>query len=110
MYVKILMLAFSFLLVMPLALINSRAADKAADEKFEALAAKYLEEMLALNPEFATALGEHRYDDRFGDYSLAGVARQREFNQRYLRALDAITARRLNRENSVDYRILRTQL
>lgn len=110
MLMKLLMLAFSFLLVMPLALINARAADKATDEKFEALAAKFLEEVLAISPEFATYLGDHRYDDRFGDYSLAGVAQQREFNQRYLRALDAIPVQRLSKENSVDYRILRTQL
>jgi uncharacterized protein (DUF885 family) len=110
MHMKILLLAFCVLLILPLVLINSHAADKSADEKFEALAAKYLEEMLALNPETATQLGDHRYDARFGDYSLAGVARQREFNQRYLEALDAIPSKSLSRENSVDYRILRTQL
>jgi uncharacterized protein (DUF885 family) len=110
MLMKLLMLAFGFLLVMPLALINARAADKATDEKFEALAAKFLEEVLAISPEFATYLGDHRYDDRFGDYSLAGVAQQHEFNQRYLRALDAIPVKRLSRENSVDYRLLHTQL
>lgn len=110
MFMKLLLLVLSFLLVMPLALINTRAADKTADEKFEALAAKFLEEVLAISPEFATALGDHRYDDRFSDYSLAGVAQQREFNQRYLRALDAIPVKRLSKENSVDYRILHTQL
>jgi uncharacterized protein (DUF885 family) len=55
-------------------------------------------------------LGEHKYDDRLGDYSVAGVERQRAFYQEYLKAIDAIKVKDLSEENSVDYRILRTQL
>lgn len=108
MHVKMLIVALSLLLVVPGVALGT--GDKAADRKFETLAAKFLEQLLELNPEWATQLGDHRYDKRFGDYSLAGVARQRAFNQEYLKALAAIPLAGLNKENSVDYRILRTQL
>lgn len=107
---QIFMLTLSFLLVIPGAVLGSRKKDTSADKRFEELANKFLAEYLELNPETATQLGEHRYDARLSDYSLAGVARQRAFNERYLKALNAIPLKELSRQNSVDYRIMRTQL
>jgi len=85
-------------------------ADKNADAKFEALANKYIEQLLEMNPETATSLGDHRYDNRLNDYSLAGVGSERKFTQEYLKALEAIPATRLSAVNSIDYRIMRTRL
>ncbi len=85
-------------------------ADKNADAKFEALANKYIEQLLEMNPETATSLGDHRYDNRLNDYSLAGVGSERKFTQEYLKALEAIPAARLSAVNSIDYRIMRTRL
>jgi uncharacterized protein (DUF885 family) len=107
---RIFMLTLSFLLVLPGVALGSRKKGKTADQKFEELANKFLSEYLELNPEAATQLGEHRYDARLADYSLAGVARQRAFNERYLKALNAIPLKELNTQNGVDYRIMRTQL
>lgn len=90
--------------------IHSRTADKMADQQFEALAKKYIDEMLALDPEDATSLGDHRYDDRLNDYSRAGVAREREFAARYLRELDGIKSAQLSAVNRVDYRIWHNRL
>jgi uncharacterized protein (DUF885 family) len=104
------MLALSFLLVLPMMVIGSRKKGTSADKRFEELANKFLAEYLELNPETATQLGEHRYDARLTDYSLAGVARQRAFNELYLKALNAIPLKELSTQNSVDYRIMRTQL
>jgi len=85
-------------------------SDQNSDAKFEALANKYIEELLSMSPETATSLGDHRYDNRLDDYSLAGVERDRKLTQEYLKALNGIPAARLNSVNSIDYRIMRTQL
>ncbi|MFN2454511.1 MAG: DUF885 domain-containing protein [Pyrinomonadaceae bacterium] len=84
--------------------------DQSTDRKFESLANKYIEQLLLMSPERATALGDHRYDNRLNDYSLKGIERARALDQEYLKALDAISPARLSQANSVDYRILRTQL
>lgn len=83
---------------------------ESADKQFEALAAKYLAELLQLNPERATGLGEHRYDHLLNDYSLAGVKKSRDFNESYLNQLKAIAFDKLSRINNVDARIMRDRL
>ena len=83
---------------------------RSGDKRFETLARSYIEDLLRLSPETATALGDHRYDARLSDYSLAGVAREREMTAKYLADLKQINARDLAAQNSVDYRILREQL
>ena len=80
------------------------------DQQFEALANKYLAELLKMNPERATSLGEHAYDNRLDDYSLAGVKKEREFNAAYLEKLKAIPFDKLNKVNNVDARIMRDRL
>ncbi|HEV2915691.1 MAG TPA: DUF885 domain-containing protein [Pyrinomonadaceae bacterium] len=108
---KILAAALILALDLPGAMtLTSAASVESADQKFEALAKKYMEQFLAANPETATQLGEHRFDNRLDDYSRAAVERDRAFNQRYLKALEAIPLARLNAANSVDYRILRNRL
>jgi uncharacterized protein (DUF885 family) len=96
-------------LIAPAHSINERSRQE-ADKKFEALANKYIQQLLEMNPETATQLGEHRFDNRLDDYSLAGVERARKFNQEYLKALKEIAPTRLNQVNNVDYRIMKTQL
>ncbi len=66
---------------------QSRGPEGSADAQFQSLAAKYVEEILRTNPEQATHLGDHRFDDRLNDYSLAGVQRQRDLSLRYLKGL-----------------------
>ena len=81
-----------------------------ADQKFEALATKFIAELLRMNPEWATNLGEHAYDNRLNDYSLAGVKKSRDFTQSYLMELKAIPFDKLSKVNNVDARILRDNL
>ena len=61
---------------------------------------QYFEELLALNPTFATALGDHRYDDRleisFGPEYRASLKAQ---SQRYLDLVDAIDPATLEAED-----------
>src|SRR3954468_11015665 len=94
----LLVVSLCISLFVPGIALGGRSKDKSTDNRFEELATKYLAELLAMNPEMATQLGEHRYDARLGDYSLAGVERQRAFNRRYMKALGAIPVNRLSKE------------
>ena len=107
---KILGMLLIMILNLPGARVSSNTMSESADQKFEALAKKYIEHLLEMNPETATQLGDHRFDNRLDDYSLAGVERERAFNQKYLKALDAIPSKSLSPVNSVDYRIMRNRL
>lgn len=107
---KILGMLLIMILNLPGARVSSNAMSESADQKFEALAKKYIEQLLEMNPETATQLGDHRFDNRLDDYSLAGVERDRAFNQKYLKALDAIPSKSLSPVNSVDYRVMRNRL
>lgn len=84
--------------------------NQTADRRFEALARSYMEKLLELEPERATQLGDHRYDNRLNDYSLEGVGRSRALTAQYLKELAAIPANRLSRANSIDYRIMLSRL
>lgn len=77
------------------------------DDRFVALAEGYIEEFLERYPEYATALGDHRYDGRLNDYTAAGVAAGLDWNARYLEDLAAIDPARLGAANAIDYEILR---
>jgi uncharacterized protein (DUF885 family) len=105
--VLLFIVAFS-LYVSPLA--GAFSMKETADQKFEALARRYIEKLLEMEPERATQLGDHRYDSRLNDYSLAGVKRSRAFTEAYLKELAAIPVNSLSRTNSIDYRIMRSRL
>ncbi|MBS1766136.1 MAG: DUF885 domain-containing protein [Acidobacteria bacterium] len=80
------------------------------DAAFEALAGRILDGYLRLNPETATQLGDHRFDDRLSDLSPAGLAAQRDWAKAQLAALSAIPESSLSVGNQVDRAILRDQL
>ena len=80
------------------------------NDRFVALAESYIEEFLERYPEYATALGDHRYDGRLNDYTAAGVAAGLDWNKRYLEELAAIDPARLGAANAIDYEILRNHV
>ncbi len=80
------------------------------DRKFETLANKYITELMQKNPEWATRLGEHKYDNRLNDYSLRGVQANRAFSDKYLKELGKIKPESLSKVNNVDYRIMKHNL
>jgi len=51
----------------------------------------FLAEFFRLNPTFATAIGEHRYDDRWPDLSVAGRAERAASTERWLAEFAAMT-------------------
>ncbi len=80
------------------------------DQQFESLAQRYLRESRELEPVDATALGDHRFDDRVDDVSAAGWQAQVSFIERQVAALDAIDGTALSRPNQVDALLLRHAL
>ena len=80
------------------------------DAGFESFAETYVEELLAMRPEWATQLGDHRYDHRLNDYSLEGVNRDLAFQRQSLRKLERTDPARLSEVNRVDYRILKANI
>lgn len=94
----------SVMLFLTLLFSCSRTPDENA--RFESLTNHYLQKMLKLNPEFATYLGDHRYDAFMNDYSLEGVRKNREMDQLYLDSLRQVDHRELSVTNRIDYQIL----
>ena len=68
-----------------------RADDRAAKKALNAMFEDYWQFRLKRAPEWATYLGDHRYDDKISDYSAAGrdsnLVTMRQFQDR-LRAID----------------------
>jgi uncharacterized protein (DUF885 family) len=82
----------------------------AADVTFEAIAKRYLGEMLPLTPVQATALGEHRYDADLDDVSPDGQARRTALARQLLAQLQTLDFSKMTRANQVDSRLLRNEL
>ena len=100
---KKIALAFVAFFTMPL--ISAWATE--ADERFERIAKDYVESILAAQPEFATELGDHRFDDQLSDYSPSAresqLARAKQFRDSVKEFSDIS---KLTGANQVDARIL----
>ncbi len=90
--------------------IQTVMAKQTADQKFEKLANQYISELIKMNPERATSLGDHRFDGQLNDYSLEGIKKERAFQEKYLNELNKIDFAKLTKVNNVDARILRHNL
>jgi uncharacterized protein (DUF885 family) len=81
------------------------------DDEFEKIAKDYVESFLVSNPEYATELGDHRFDDQLTDYSAAArnreLARAKQFRES-LKAFQDVS--QLTGANQVDVRILRDNI
>jgi uncharacterized protein (DUF885 family) len=82
----------------------------AADVTFDQISKRYLGEMLPLTPVQATALGEHRYDEKLDDVSADGRAQRTHLARQLLAQLETVDAAQLNRAHQVDYRLLKSEL
>ncbi|HEY6538297.1 MAG TPA: DUF885 family protein, partial [Candidatus Dormibacteraeota bacterium] len=77
---------------------------------FQTMANLAVDELLELEPEEATQLGDHRFDDRFADRSQAGAdlaVRRLRARQLELERVDLAT---LDKESLVDAKVLANQL
>lgn len=50
-------------------------------QSIDAFFKETFEQMLRTNPDFATSIGRHEYDDRWTDLSKEARARQKDFSQ-----------------------------
>jgi uncharacterized protein (DUF885 family) len=94
--------------------IESRAAAKAAKaasaeaQRLRDITEHYYEQYLQLNPLTATAQGDHRYDDKFGDYvSERWMADWLAIEQEALEKLRAIDPAKLTGEDLLTYESFR---
>ena len=81
-----------------------------ADQQFLALGQRYLEESPQQSPVSATAIGDHRFDNRLDDVSAAGWQARVVFSEIYLSALTPIDRSKLSRANQVDALLLEHDL
>jgi uncharacterized protein (DUF885 family) len=61
------------------------------------------------NPVFASYLGDRRYNDRWGDQSLAVIERRHEYDKGVLRKLDAIDFAALSEADKINYKLFRQE-
>jgi len=76
------------------------------DERFSALAHQILDDLLGSQPTLATALGEHRHDDRLDDYGPAALDAERRMLASHRSALAEFNRSGLDRVNAVDVELL----
>ena len=88
----------------------SSAHASAADDAFELLSQKYLNELVQFSPVNATLIGDHRADDKLDDVSAAARQRALESYRTYLDELATIDRGSLSRANQVDFEVLRNQI
>src|SRR5436190_4439411 len=101
---------FAFTAVAALSLPISALATP-EDDRFQRLAKDDIEGLLQANPEYATSLGDHRFDDKLTDYSDEAEAKElkraKDFRQQ-LEAFNDLT--KLTGPNRVDVRLLKDNI
>jgi len=101
---------FSQALLLSATLASQLAWGASANQAYEQVAHRYLNEILALDPIGATQLGDHRFDDRTNDESAAGRARIVVTARSLLGDLDRVDTSQLSRASQVDAHLLRHAL
>jgi len=75
-----------------------------------ALFTEYWETTLKLNPTLATNVGDYRYNDKLGDYSLAGVVRRHDVSAGFLARIKAIATDGFSEEERTSHDLLQRTL
>jgi len=90
---------------------TSLSAASPEDAKLAAFFDAFLEARMKFSPSEATALGDHRYDDRLDDLSPAARAKADTHLRTSLEALPAIVEyAKLSRDAQIDFEILKSAL
>ncbi|MDQ6656511.1 MAG: DUF885 domain-containing protein [Verrucomicrobiota bacterium] len=81
------------------------------DEQFEKVAKEYIEGLLRVHPEYATELGDHRFDDQVTDYSTEAAANELARAKKFRQQLEAFNdLSKLSAANKVDVRLLKESI
>lgn len=94
----------------PLLLAATSPAWAAPDDDYAVLQREYENWLLRENPEYATVLGDRRFDDRVTDVSLTAADRRATEAQALLDRLNAMDSNALSPANRVNQAILRRML
>jgi uncharacterized protein (DUF885 family) len=103
-------ITFSLTLALSLSILPMSIFAGTEDDKFQQLAAAYIEAELSANPERATELGDHRFDDVLTDYSHATRERILSAQHQFQIEANSIDPAKLSPVNNVDLRILKDEI
>jgi len=99
--------AASALLLLAAAPSHAAGAGGGPDERFRKLLDEEWEYNLRENPTFASTLGDRRWNDQWGDRSLAAIESDFEHAGDLLKRLDAIDPASLSEANRLNYTLFR---
>ena len=91
-----------------LSILNASATPH--DDAFQKIAHDYVEQYLRANPEQATELGDHLFDDQLTDYSPEARAKDLAAQKEFRDKLNAIDGSQLTGANNIDFRILKENI
>ena len=91
-------------------LLASTNAHADAGSDLKALVNDYWQSVLKESPVLASSLGDDRYANEIGDYSLAASDRRAKSAEDYLKRLDAIPQGPLSASDRIEYGILKRTL
>ncbi len=86
-----------------------QVADSSVEVRFQTLVEREWEHTLALNPTWASHLGDRRWNDRWDDLRLETLAREQQHNQKILAELAAIERSDLPTAEQLNYDLFRNQ-
>jgi len=103
---------FALVAMIPVVLVPSCRTAPARDSgaQLKAFVERYLVWRLEALPEWATAMGDHRFDGKLRDMSAAGIKARAEKNLSFAAELGAIDPAKLDRSDRIDREILLNQL
>jgi uncharacterized protein (DUF885 family) len=82
----------------------------AEHDKLTALIDQEWQYRLQNSPEFATAVGDNRYNNRLSDYSAAAIAEREAHDQAALTACEAIDAGKLDKDDALNLMLIKRRL
>jgi len=99
-------LLFSLLFLASSALSAAELSATSLDRRLttqKALFSEYWETNLKLNPMMATFVGDYRYNDQLGDYSLASIRERHAINEAFLKRIKAISTEGFGEEDRTSH-------
>jgi uncharacterized protein (DUF885 family) len=89
-------------LIVSIAGTGSAETESAPDRAFRAQVAQFIQAELELNPERATHLGDHRFDDRVDDVSARGIDESIQHAKKWIALFGADDPKTLSPANEAD--------
>ena len=86
----------------------TQASAQVESEKLQKLVENYFDELMELNPVYATFLGINQYDAQFNEpISAASLAKNQAFEHKYLKAIEQIDPQKLSGQDLLSYEIFK---